>query len=176
MKTKAFWLTGLSGAGKSTVCEHLFPKLKAQGLSYKLVDGDDVRNEFHQNLGFEFDDVMKNNLLVVDLIKKYIDTYDVILVPVIAPYDKVRNKVKEVLGDKLAFVYCDANLDSVKKRDVKGLYSKAEKGLIKNMLGFSEGYPYEIPTHPDLILKTEEGGPGAEACSQILFDFIQSRR
>ena len=157
MKAKVFWLTGLSGSGKSTVCESVVQKLRQKNITVKVIDGDDVRNEFHQDLGFEFEDVKKNNLLIVELIKKYEKDFQVILVPVIAPYQRVRLQIKQALKDNLYLIYCDADLNTVIDRDVKGLYTKAKNGVIDNMIGFSRGYPYEKPQDPDLVLSTGMG-------------------
>lgn len=173
MKAKIFWLTGLSGAGKSTVCEISKKHFESLGKKVSIVDGDAVREKYHANLGFEFEDVKNNNLLICKLIEEDHGTQDIVLVPVIAPYEKVRQLVQEKLGANMKLVFCNASLESVAKRDVKGLYKKAEAGLIKNMIGFSHGYAYDIPTHPDLTLHTGVNADTPEQSAEKLNKFIQ---
>lgn len=174
-KPMIFWLTGLSGAGKSTISNIVRDHFSMMGKTIKIVDGDDVRNKYHEKLGFEFEDVKRNNLLICDLITNEFSNCDIILVPVIAPYEKVRDLIKNKFLDNLFFVYCNANLESVSSRDVKGLYKKAKEGKITNMIGFSDGYDYEIPSSPDLILNTGTEGDTPDNSSKKLIEFIKSK-
>jgi adenylylsulfate kinase len=169
-----FWLTGLSGAGKTTLCEMVKPLLEAQGKKVKILDGDDVRATYNDPIGFEYPDILRNNLHIVELAKLHRSEFDVILIPVIAPYEEIRTAVKSQLAPSYFLVYCNANVEVVSNRDTKGLYSKAQSGAIKNLVGVSTGFPYQVPILPDLVLDTKhDSSEGQQSCAQMLLAFIQ---
>lgn len=158
MEKQAFvlWFTGLSGAGKSTLAENLLDYLKAENVSARIIDGDDIRNEFHKQLGFTPEDITENNYLIAELCRKYQKDYQFLLVAVIAPFSQVRHEVRQKIGEKYREIYVKASLDEVIRRDVKGLYKRALKGEISNFVGVDANVPYEEPQAADLVLDTAQ--------------------
>lgn len=145
------------------------PKLTEKGLKVRIIDGDEVRARYPAPLGFEVTDVTKNNLNIAEMAKESASEFDVVLIPVIAPYEEARAKVKDVLGKSLHFIYCEVPLEKVIQRDTKGLYGKSLKGEIKNMIGMSDKYPYQAPKNPQLVLNNLES---VEICAEKLFNYV----
>ena len=165
-----FWLTGLSGAGKSTIAEGVRTALKSQGLRVETLDGDDVRKRLHTDLGFTPSDNDRNNLLIADMCVRDRQDCDVILVPVISPFAASRRKVRNKIGDGFYEVFVSTALDVAQARDPKGLYAQAARGEIENFIGVSLDVPYEPPSNADLTIDTSRTSP-KESVS-LLFDFI----
>ena len=155
IKAKVFWFTGLSGSGKTTIATQLKEKLEFLNYSVKLIDGDDVRANLHQNLGFTIDDIKINNQLISQLCIDNLLKYDFILVPIISPYADSREDARVKIGSSFKEVYIAATIETVINRDTKGLYQKAINGEIMNMIGYSSDSIYEIPLNPDFIINTE---------------------
>lgn len=155
IKAKVFWFTGLSGSGKTTIATKLKEKLEFLNYSVKLIDGDDVRANLHQNLGFTIDDIIINNQLIAQLCVDNLFNYDIVLVPIISPYAVSREDARTKIGSSFKEVYIAASIDTVINRDTKGLYQKAINGEISNMIGYSHNSIYEIPLSPDFVVDTE---------------------
>lgn len=167
------WFTGLSGAGKTTVAARVEALLRDHGYSTIVVDGDDVRKDRHEDLGFGEHDVRENNRRIADLCQRLRGNYDVVLVAIISPFADARQSARRALGRDFYEVYFAADLDTVVRRDVKGLYARAARGEIRNMIGYSPGYAYEPPTSPDVTIdSTTESVEGSAA---RLFDFLRLR-
>ena len=149
------WFTGLSGSGKTTLAEAVKASLKIINISVCILDGDIVRATNHQNLGFSESDIKSNNSLIVDMCVMERKNYDVVMVPIISPFHQSRKSARKKLSPKFYEIHFSASLDCVRQRDVKGLYSKAEKGLINNMIGVSPGNQYQPPISPDFVINTE---------------------
>lgn len=149
-----FWFTGLSGAGKSTVAEGTRELIEADGASVLVLDGDDVRERLHRHLGFTEPEIKENNALIAELCRQFRAEHDVILVPIISPYEISRRNSRDRLSPGFFEIYFKAGVDVVAERDPKGLYAKARRGEIDNMIGFSPSAPYEEPKNPDLVLDT----------------------
>lgn len=164
-----FWFTGLSGAGKSSVAEDVRVRLERNNFSVKVLDGDDVRNNIHTNLGFSDEDIIQNNALIVDLCKSLREDCNVILVPIISPFSECRQAARSKLSPGFYEVYFDADLACVLSRDVKGLYSLARRGEINNMIGYSPGSVYDPPISPDFLVPT--GAESFETCTMGLYKF-----
>jgi adenylylsulfate kinase len=165
-----FWFTGLSGAGKTTVALAVKRLLEAEGRSVKILDGDEVRARFHTTLGFSEADVKENNRLISELCKEHRQNHDVVLVPIISPFASSRDAARDELGEGFFEIFCNANLDCVVSRDTKGLYGKAQRNEMNNLIGFSDGYPYETPVSPDLIIHS--GRDSLDLSAKALFDFV----
>lgn len=168
-----FWFTGLSGSGKTTIAEAVKPLLENSGYSVLILDGDDVRERLHVNLGFSPEDIKKNNSLIVRLCIQYRLDYDVLLVPIISPYLSSRSEARRLLGKGYYEIFFSASLETVIRRDVKGLYEKAKNNEIKNMIGYSPSNVYEPPSNPDFTIRTEIDS--VEKSSYEFYRFILQR-
>ena len=152
------WLTRMSGSGKSTLAYYIEDFCKKKKLKVCTIDGDDIRDKDVEKLGFGYKDVLKNNLRIaefcLDLKNK---GFNIVLVPVISPYEEIRNKVRSILEPNLHLVYVKADIDSLKKRDTKGLYAAADKGEINDLIGYSEINPYDEPNNAEIVVDTSLG-------------------
>jgi adenylylsulfate kinase len=146
------WLTGLSGAGKSTVASKLGPILAERGHRVELLDGDEVRTNLCQGLGFSRED-RDTNIARIGYVAGKLSKHGVAaLVAAISPYREARDQIRAQV-DNFVEVYVAAPVSTCAERDVKGLYAKALAGEIKNFTGVSD--PYEPPTNPEIVLHTE---------------------
>ncbi len=148
------WITGLSGSGKSTIANGVRCRLARESKRALVLDGDVIRAQMNRHLGFSETEIHENNRLIAEYCARVWRQYDAILVPVISPFATSRGYARNLLGDRFYEIYCAADVEVVKKRDVKGLYAKAMRGEITNLIGFSPGHRYEIPSAPDLALDT----------------------
>jgi adenylylsulfate kinase len=146
------WLTGLSGAGKSTVAAKLGPALAERGHRVELLDGDEVRTNLCQGLGFSREDRDTNIARIGYVAGKLAKHGVAVLVAAISPYREARDRVRASV-DNFVEVHVAAPVSTCAQRDVKGLYAKALAGEIKNFTGVSD--PYEPPLDPELVLHTE---------------------
>jgi adenylyl-sulfate kinase len=146
------WLTGLSGAGKSTIAERLEQELLGQQCEVEVLDGDVVRTHLSKGLGFSRED-RDTNILRIAFVASLLTRHHVaVITAAISPYRETRSKAREQIGDFLE-VYVSCSLDELIRRDVKGLYEKALRGELANFTGVSD--PYEAPEHPDVLVDTE---------------------
>jgi adenylylsulfate kinase len=149
------WLTGLSGAGKTTLAQGLSKRLKAAGLEVETLDGDEVRENLSRGLGFSKAD-RDTNVHRIGYVARLLARHKVVvIVPVIAPYRETRSDVRRLIQNDHSqfievFVRCD--LQTLIERDVKGLYKKALAGEVKNFTGVSD--PYEEPLEPEILVDT----------------------
>ena len=150
MTGRVYWCTGLSGSGKSTVTHAAAQRLAALGRQLQIIDGDDVRNKLHRHLGFSRTDILENNRLIAEMCAKARDNVDLVLVPIISPFYEGRSLARDTIGADFRLIYFSAPLHHVEAADVKGLYKKARRGKIPNMIGVDEATPYEPPWDADL--------------------------
>lgn len=147
------WLTGLSGAGKTTICQFLETELRSQGYKIEVLDGDVLRQKLSKGLTFSKED-RDENIRRIGFVANLLTRNNVIvLVSVISPYRAIREEVKKQIGDFIE-VYVNAPLEVCEQRDVKGLYKRARAGEIKNFTGIDD--LYEIPLEPDVECKTNQ--------------------
>src|SRR3954471_2846678 len=143
------WFTGLSGAGKSTVSERVFARLKQSGARIELLDGDVVRTHLSKGLGFSRED-RDTNIRRIGFVCELLTRNGVIaMVAAISPYRAVREEVRSRIGDFVE-VYVHCPIEVLAERDVKGLYKKALAGEIANFTGVSD--PYEPPSNPEVTI------------------------
>lgn len=152
-KGTVIWLTGLSGAGKTTLASVLKNELTAAGHRVETLDGDEVRENLSRGLGFSKED-RDTNVRRIGFVARLLARNGVIvLASAISPYRQSRDDVRQsVESDDAGFVevFVQAPLDVLVERDVKGLYKKALAGEIKNFTGVSD--PYEAPIAPDVLV------------------------
>ena len=156
--------TGLSGSGKSTIANALEQKLHTQNIHTYSLDGDNIRSGINQDLSFSPEDRSENIRRIGEIGKLFVDAGLVVLAAFVAPYEKDRNRIRNIVGvDTFIEVFVNTSLEECEARDVKGLYKKARKGEIKNMTGISA--PYESPTNADVMVT--ENNSVAEAVEMI---------
>jgi adenylylsulfate kinase len=148
----AVWFTGLSGAGKTTLCLALEPKLRALGYSVHVLDGEDIRQHLSRDLGFTKEDRNENVFRIGCVTRSLIREGVVVLVAAISPYREARSRVREHIGSFME-VYVNAPLETCMQRDPKGLYSRALAGEIRQFTGVDD--PYEPPLEPDVECNTD---------------------
>ena len=162
------WLTGLSGAGKTTLAARLVPELRARGLRVEVLDGDEVRTNLSKGLGFSKED-RDTNIRRIGYVARLLARNGVAAVTAaISPYREVREEVRRAVegeGAEFVEVYVECPLDVLAERDVKGLYKKALAGEIKGFTGVSD--PYEEPSAPDVTVRTHEESIEASAARII---------
>lgn len=156
MQQKAFtiWMSGLSGAGKSTIANALEKRLYAMGKKTMLLDGDNVRMGLNCNLGFSDEDRVENIRRIAEVAKLMNDAGLIVITAFISPYRQDRRNAKKIIGDDFREVYVSTSIAECEKRDVKGLYKAAREGKISHFTGVSS--PYEVPEHPDIAVDTTE--------------------
>lgn len=160
------WFTGLSGSGKSTLAISLERELQQRGILSEVLDGDNIRSGVNNNLGFAPDDRVENIRRIAEVGKLFVNLGVVTLTAFISPVVASREMARNIVGaDDFVEIYVSTPLEECERRDVKGLYAKARKGLIKDFTGVSA--PYEPPVHYDLSLDTSKV-PLQDCVAQIL--------
>jgi adenylyl-sulfate kinase len=167
------WLTGLSGAGKTTVSIALENALFEQKTLVTILDGDVVRSGLNQDLGFSAEDRKENIRRIGEVAKLLANQAFVVIVAFISPFREDRDWVRHSMEDgRFIEVFVDSPLAVCEERDTKGLYKKARKGEIKDFTGISS--PYEPPVLPEIHIKTSEYS--VEDCvGQIIHSLEQTR-
>ncbi|WP_404822720.1 sulfate adenylyltransferase subunit CysN [Burkholderia anthina] len=156
------WLTGLSGAGKSTIANLVERRLHALGKHTYLLDGDNVRHGLNRDLGFTEADRVENIRRVAEVARLMLDAGLVTLVSFISPFRAERDMARAMVGpDEFVEVFVDTPLAIAEERDPKGLYKKARKGELKHFTGIDS--PYEPPAQPELRIDTVAESPEAAA-------------
>lgn len=165
VKPLTVWLTGLSGAGKSTVAYGLEAALDAIDHRAFVLDGDNVRHGLNKDLGFSRKDRLENIRRVAEVARLFNDAGLIAIVAFISPYEEDRKVAREIVGHERFFeVFVSATLECCEQRDPKGLYAKARAGLLPDFTGVSA--PYDAPKCPELVLDTTRRT--ADECVAIL--------
>jgi bifunctional enzyme CysN/CysC len=160
------WLTGLSGAGKSTIANLVEKRLHALGRHTYLLDGDNVRHGLNKDLGFTEEDRVENIRRVAEVAKLMVDAGLIVLTAFISPFRAERQLARDILEPgEFIEVFVDTPLAVAEARDVKGLYKKARSGQLKNFTGVDS--PYEAPETPELRIDTTAIDP-VEAAEKIV--------
>jgi bifunctional enzyme CysN/CysC len=165
-KPVILWLTGLSGAGKSTIANVVERKLAALGRHTYLLDGDNVRHGLNKDLGFTEQDRVENIRRVAEVAKLMVDAGMIVMVSFISPFRAERRAARALVeAGEFVEVFIDTTLAEAEKRDVKGLYKKARRGELKNFTGIDSAY--EAPESPEIRIDTALTAPD-EAADRII--------
>lgn len=169
----ALWLTGLPGAGKSTIADMVERKLHALGHHTMMIDGDNIRQGINRDLSFSEEDRSENIRRAAEVAKLMVDAGLLVLCCFIAPYASDRQMAHDIIGaENFVEVFVDTPIAECMRRDPKGLYARAKQGQISNFTGFSA--PYEMPTSPDLRIQTLQTSPDAAAA--IVIEYLVDHR
>ena len=169
---RVVWLTGLSGAGKSTIASAAEQLLHDQGLRTYILDGDNVRHGLSKDLGFTVADRVENIRRIAEVAKLMVDAGIIVLTAFISPFRAERDMAKSLfMPDDFLEIFVDTPLTVAEARDPKGLYKKARRGDLPNFTGIDSDY--EPPLQPDLRLNTDDRS--VEDCAKALAEVIMTQ-
>lgn len=170
-KGVVIWLTGFSGAGKSTVSEKLSTMMTENGNKTFILDGDKIRTGLCSDLGFSPEDRTENIRRIGEVAKLFSDTGIITIVAFISPYRSDRDRVRSILKDGAFIeVFVDCPIEECERRDPKGLYKRARAGEIPQFTGISA--PYEPPLEPEIHLHTKE--KSVEQCATKIIEYLKA--
>jgi adenylylsulfate kinase len=153
------WLYGLSGAGKSTLALSLARHLAPEGIFTRILDGDELRTGLNSNLGFDDASRSENIRRAAEVAKLLKESGVVTIAAFICPTRALREKAREIVGrEDFVEVYVRASFDTCARRDVKGLYAKAERGEIPQFTGRDSVFEEPLPGSDALVIDTERHG------------------
>lgn len=151
---RVIWMTGLSGAGKTTIAKNLEKELFNRGFVTQILDGDNIRSGINNNLGFSEADRYENIRRISEVSKLFIHCGIIAINCFISPTEEIRDMARRIIGkDDFLEIFINAPLNVCETRDVKGLYSKARRGEIKDFTGITS--PFETPQNIDLEIRTD---------------------
>jgi len=166
------WLTGLSGAGKSTIAYELEAILFDARQPCVVLDGDNIRHHLNNDLGFSEADRKENIRRIAEVARLMNDVGLIVVTAFISPYRADRAMAREIIGsERFVEVHVSTSAEICEARDPKGLYAKARRGQIPQFTGISS--PYEAPLTPALCLDT--GALTLEAATAALYDHMVQR-
>ncbi|MDQ1078873.1 adenylyl-sulfate kinase [Pseudoroseomonas cervicalis] len=164
------WLTGLPGAGKSTLAMRLLRALTDAGRQAYVLDGDNLRQGLNRDLGFREEDRRENTRRTAELARLLADAGLIVIVALISPLAAHRALARQLVGEGFHEIYVKADLATCEARDPKGLYRKARQDQLADFTGVSA--PYEPPAEPGLVVDTAAGS--VEACLALLLRHSQA--
>ncbi len=147
MSPRVVWLSGLSGAGKTTIAHALHERWPSV-----VLDGDALRLGLNRNLGFSAEDRRENVRRIAEVAKLFVQHGESVIVSAITPKQEFRGLAREILGESYFEVFVDCPLEECERRDVKGLYKRARQGDLPGFTGVSD--PFEKPESPELRIDT----------------------
>ncbi len=163
------WFTGLSGAGKTTICQHVQMELATRDLEVEVLDGDIIRLHLCKDLGFSEADRKENIRRIAQAAQTHTRQGKIVLVAAISPYRSSRDEARSAVGNFIE-VYVNSPLSVCEQRDPKGLYQKARAGIIRGFTGIDD--PYEAPLAPDVECLTDIESP-EESSSKVMAAILQ---
>jgi len=167
------WLTGLSGAGKSTIAEELVPALRAIGLSAVHLDGDDLRTGLCSDLGFSPEDRHENIRRTAEVARLFCRGGMTTVCSLISPLRAHRDLARQIIGDSFREAYVKCDVSECIRRDPKGLYRRALDGSLPNFTGVTA--PYEPPEEPAFVLDTQQSS-ASELVFHLVTEILKSQR
>lgn len=170
IKPCVVWITGLSGAGKSTIANELIKIFEKATISYVLLDGDQIRKVIKET-GFDFYSRRKHNLNVAYIASLLESQGNVVIVSLISPYKEVRKECRDICKNFIE-VFIDTPVEVCEERDTKGLYKKARSGEIENFTGVS--FPYEESSIKEITIYTPS--ETAQNSAKTIFTFLRNQK
>jgi adenylyl-sulfate kinase len=163
------WFTGLSGAGKSTLALEVSERLLAGGNACFVLDGDAVRSGLNRDLGYSPTDRKENIRRIAEVSRLFNEAGVVTIAALISPYCEDRDMARSIIGTaRFVETHLAADLEICERRDPKGLYARARKGLIPDFTGISA--PYEPPLNPELSVLT--GTEEIDVCVRRIIEYV----
>ena len=167
------WLTGLSGAGKSSIANLLDKRLSDLGRHTTLLDGDNLRHGINRDLGFTDEARAENIRRVAEIAKLFVDAGMIALVSLISPFRSEREMARGLLAaGEFIEIHVATPLAECERRDPKGLYRRARAGELPNFTGIDQ--PYETPETPEISLDTSV--LSAEAACEHIVGYLRENR
>ena len=164
------WLTGPSGAGKTTLANALGKKLRELGYEVEILDGDGIRSKLYPDLGFSKEEREMHNKVVIEMAKLLAKNGVITIVSIISPFKSTREYARKEIGNFVE-VYLKCSKEELIRRDPKGLYAKALKGEIRDLTGYDG--TYEEPENPEVLLETDKLSVDEEVSA--LIEYLKSR-
>ncbi len=158
------WFTGLTAAGKTTVARLVAKELLERGFRVELLDGDEVRKNLSQGLGFSREDRDRNVLRIGYVCKLLSRNGVVAIAAAVSPYRQTREKLRADIGNFVE-VYVSCPIQVCSERDYKGIYKALQEGRISQVSGLDD--PYEEPQNPEVIIRTHQETPEESAAKVI---------
>lgn len=169
-RPKTIWLTGLTGAGKTTIAYALERRLFDAERQCFVLDGENVRLGFNKDLGFSADDRNENIRRAAEVAKLLNDAGLMAICAFLSPYEEGRKLAGQIIGeDNFVEVYLSAPIEECRKRNPDGMYDMASDGQIKQFTGVTA--PYEVPESPDIVIPTHQ--MGVDECVDIILARLQ---
>ena len=166
------WFTGLSGAGKSTLSQAVADELRRRGLSVERLDGDEVRQRLSRGLGFSKQDRDENIRRIGFVARLLSRNGAVAIAAAISPYRELRDEIRREHDSPFVEIFVECPLETLIRRDPKGLYAKALRGEIANFSGVSD--PYEPPASPEITVHTDR--ESVDASRDAILHWLEARR
>lgn len=167
-KPPIVWMTGLSGAGKTTLCQSVAKRLSRNCRKTIILDGDTLRQGLCSDLGFSTEDRIESVRRIAHVAKLFMSTGTIVLVAVMAPIEAARRVARSILPDMIQ-VFVDASLECCERRDVKGLYAKARRGELKGFTGIDS--PFEPPSDAQVVCYSDR--ESIEACTERILNIME---
>ena len=171
METFSIWITGISGAGKTTLANNINALLNSNQYKSIVLDGDEIRKKMNKDLGFSIKDRDENIRRIACMSELLSHQNLITIVSVISPMRNQRAYAKEIYGDDFNEIYLKASLDQCIEKDTKGLYKKALDQKNADFTALTS--PYEEPENPDLMIDASINN--AKQTTQILVEFLQTK-
>lgn len=169
-KPKVIWLTGISGAGKTTLGKMLVNELQIMGEPCTLLDGDQLRQGLNKDLGFSDDDRHENVRRVAEVAKLMTEAGLHAVVALISPFRADRDTARSMFeAGQFIEIHIATSLEAAERNDVKGLYKKARDGSLQQFTGISSSY--EAPLQPELLIETHQHS--AEEDKDRILQYLQ---
>ena len=163
------WMTGLSGAGQTTLANALERELNKRGKHTYILDGDNLRHGLNSDLGFSEADRNENVRRAAEAAQLMVDAGLIVIVGLISPFKQERDWARSLFKDnQFKEIYISTSMQECEQRDVKGLYQKARRGEVKDFTGIDS--PYEPPENPDVIIDTQN--KSVSECVQMILEKV----